>query len=152
MCHFKSWLRSFCSLDFGTNPLISTLLIAFYFFFYLFINPNFCLGRLFGFSTYRVRTFGLPLGLLEAHAWCLSLPNVGLWGIYQLFLSSSSLLYYQNLVLIWSVLIVFKFHALVHAYDQHICSDILLLIFLYEILCSAILVNVSVIDYWTIFF
>ena len=71
---------------------------------------------------------------------------------YQLFLSSSSLLYYQNLVLIWSVLIVFKFHALVHAYDQHICSDILLLIFLYEILCSAILVNVSVIDYWTIFF
>ena len=40
-----------------------------------FLLPYFCLGSPFGFSTYQVRTFDLPLGSLEAHAWCLSLPQ-----------------------------------------------------------------------------
>ena len=82
MCHFKSWL-DFYSLDFGTEPLMNTPLIVFHFpcllflllpslpfffflsFFFIIYNPNFCLGRPFGFSTYRVRISSLPLGLLE---------------------------------------------------------------------------------------
>ena len=55
--------------DFGTKPLINTLLIVFFPFF----NPNFCLGHPFGFSIYWVRTSDLLLDSLEAHAWCLSL-------------------------------------------------------------------------------
>jgi len=53
----------FCSLDFGTKPLINMLLILLFF-----TNPNFCLGRPFGFSTCQVRTSDPPLGFLEAHA------------------------------------------------------------------------------------
>ena len=70
---FQILTRYFCSLDFGTKPLINTLFIlsSFLFFYY----PNFYLGCLFEFSTYRVRTSDLPLGSLEAHAWCLSLPQ-----------------------------------------------------------------------------
>ena len=40
-----------------------------------FCDPNSCLGHPFGFTTYWVRNFDLPLGLLEAHPRCLSLPQ-----------------------------------------------------------------------------
>jgi len=70
---FQILTRDSYSLDFGTKPLINTLLIVFLFFFY------FCLGHPFGFSTYRVRTSCLLLGSLEAHAWCLSLPQFKVW-------------------------------------------------------------------------
>ena len=63
----------FYSLDFGTKPLINMVLILSSFF--IFYYPNFFLGYSFGFSTYRVRTSDLPLGSLEAHAWCLSLSQ-----------------------------------------------------------------------------
>ena len=69
---FQILTRYFCILDFGTKPLINTLLILFLLFF---INTNFFLGRPFGFSTYWVRTSDLPLGLLGAHGWCPSLPQ-----------------------------------------------------------------------------
>ena len=70
---FQILTRYFCSLDYGTKPLINMPLIVFSFSF--FIIPNFCLGHPFGFSTYQVRTSNLPLGSLEVHAWCPSLPQ-----------------------------------------------------------------------------
>ena len=70
---FQILTRHFYSLeDFGTKPLINTLLILPSL---SFINPNFFLGHPFGFSTYQVRTSDLPLGFLEAYAWCLSLSQ-----------------------------------------------------------------------------
>ena len=54
---------------------VKMLLFYLFYFFLFYINPNFCLGRPFGFSTYRVRTFDLLLGSLKAHAQCLSLPQ-----------------------------------------------------------------------------
>jgi len=71
---FQILTRYFCSLDFGTKPLINMLLIVF-FFYYIFYYPNFCLGRPFGLLTYRVRTSDLPLGSLKAYARCLLLPQ-----------------------------------------------------------------------------
>ena len=73
----------FYNLDLGTEPLINMLLIVFFYSFsppfFIYIYPNFCLGFPFGFSTYRVRTSYLTLGLLEAHAWCLPLPQCRAW-------------------------------------------------------------------------
>ena len=67
------------SLNFWIEPLINMLLIVFFyslsffiFIFFLYVYPNFCLGCLFQVFNLRVRTFYLPLGLLEACAWCLS--------------------------------------------------------------------------------
>jgi len=73
----------FYNLDLGTEPLINMLLIVFFYSFsppfFIYIYPNFCLGFPFGFSTYWVRTSYLTLGLLEAHAWCLPLPQCRAW-------------------------------------------------------------------------
>jgi len=73
---FQILTRDFYSLDFGTKPLITHPWL-----FFLFYFLNFGLGHPFGFSTYWVRTSYLPLGSLEAYAWCLHCPSVGFRGI-----------------------------------------------------------------------
>ena len=80
---FKTWpcvisnpeLDPFVVWILGQNLNYTPLIVLFFFLFFIFYHPNFCLGRPFGFSAYQVRNFDLPLGSLQAHARWLSLPQ-----------------------------------------------------------------------------